>query len=141
VLGAFYGIKKEWYRYIGGFELHRSWGGLEPYISLKSWFFGGECRTAPLVEVAHLFKASGTHSTALHHIQYNKMLIARLLFNDHHYDRMVKYLGSDPNITGGKKMLKENWKAIESKRKEYAKKIVISPEAWCERWQTDFRLD
>lgn len=142
ILGAFYGIKKDWYKWIGGFEFHRSWGSLESYFSLKVWFMGGECRVSPQCEVGHIFKRSGTHATPHHHLMYNKIMAATLLFDEYHANRLIDFLDDNhPNVRGGKKMFAEVKKAVMAKRKEYAEKITLAPETWCERWNVDFRLD
>jgi glycosyltransferase involved in cell wall biosynthesis len=141
ILGAAYGVKKEWYDYIDGWWGHRSWGTLEPYISLKSWFMGGSCRTAPDIETGHIFKRHGTHGTPHSHLIYNKLLTATLLFDDFHSQRLINFLGRNPQVDGGKKMFTKEDKAIRAKRKEYEKKIVVDSVEWCERWNIDFRLD
>ena len=139
VLGAAYGIKKEWYDYIDGWWGHRSWGTLEPMISLKSWFMGGSCRTTPDIETGHIFKRHGTHATPFHHLMYNKLLTAMLLFDEHNSSRMIEFLGRNPNVDGGKKMFGDMRRKVEAKRKEYAKKIVVDPAEWCKEWNHDFR--
>jgi len=53
VLGACYVMNTEWYRYLKGFLGHRMWGTLEPYISMKSWLAGGDCKMVD-VEANHI---------------------------------------------------------------------------------------
>jgi len=55
LMGAFYGVKREWYNKINGFELHYQWGNLEPYISLKSWRMGGEVLVDSDNKALHIF--------------------------------------------------------------------------------------
>ncbi len=141
ILGAAYGVKKDWYQYVDGWWGHRSWGTLEPMMSLKSWFMGGSCRTAPDIECGHIFKRHGTHGTKLSHTIYNKILTATLLFDDIHSQRLINFLvPHDPNVVHGMKMFEEVKKAVMAKRAAYAKKIVVDPVEWCKRWNTDFRL-
>ena len=139
ILGAAYGVKKEWYDYCDGWKLHRSWGTLEPMISLKSWLFGGSCRTAPDIYSGHIFKRAGTHGTPNHHLIYNKLLVATLLFNDYDAKRLIDFLGSTPQVEQGKRMFKENRKAIMKKRKEYEKKITYDIRDYVKRFSIDFR--
>lgn len=139
ILGAFYGVKKSWYEYCDGWWGHRSWGTLEPTISLKSWLFGGSCRTAPSVRTGHIFKRSGTHGTPAHHLTYNKLLAATLLFEDYDRDRLINFLGHNGQIEMGKKMFYDVQKEVGKKRKEYEKKIVVDIRDWCKRWNVDFR--
>jgi glycosyltransferase involved in cell wall biosynthesis len=140
ILGAAYIVKKEWYNYVDGWWGHRSWGTLEPMISLKSWFMGGSCRTAPDVMTGHIFKRHGTHGTLSHHLMYNKLLVATLLFDEHNSSRLIAFLGHNPQVDKGRRMFKKYEKQILAKRKEYEKKIVVDPVEWCETWNHDFRL-
>jgi len=138
VLGAAYGVKRSWYNYLDGWWGHRSWGTLEPYISLKSWLFGGSCRTAPSIETGHIFKPSGTHGTKLHHLLYNKMLAATLLFPEEDAERLINFLGNSSQVVEGRKMFLAN-KDIPLKVKEYKEKIVLDINDYCNRFNIDFR--
>ena len=140
ILGAAYGVKKDWYNYIDGWWGHRSWGTLEPYISLKSWFMGGSCRTAPDIYTGHIFKRHGTHGTPHGHLIYNKLLTATLLFDEYHSQRLIDFFGNNPQVESGKEEFEKVKKAIMAKRTEYKKKIVVDPVEWCEKWHHDFRL-
>jgi glycosyltransferase involved in cell wall biosynthesis len=137
ILGAFYGVKKDWYNYIDGFYGHRKWGSLEPIISIKSWIFGGSCRTAPKIEVGHIFKKAGIHGTSQDTLIYNKMLAATLLFPD--YGRLIAFLGSNPIVERARKMYQANLPVILKKREEYQKKTVFSMEQFVKKWNVDYR--
>lgn len=139
VLGAFYGINKQWYEYIGGFELHRSWGSLESYFGIKNWLFGGSCRVSPKCEVGHIFKRQGTHGTPHSHLTYNKLLVATLLFSDKDAKRLIDFLGNNTQVSQAKRMFEQEKKLILAKRDEYRKKIVVDVAEWCKRWNIDFR--
>jgi len=141
VLGASYIVKKEWYEYCSWWELHRSWGTLEPLCSLSSWLLGGECRLHNGVETAHIFKSQGTHSTPQHHLLYNKMMMATVLFNEHDAQRLINFLGTNPQVLAAKQLFDDNKEAIMKKRKEYEKKIVLDIRDWVKRWNVDFRED
>jgi len=139
ILGAAYGVSKEWYNYVDGWEGHRLWGTLEPYISLKSWFFGGSCRVAPRIYTAHIFKKAGTHGTPQDILMYNKMMVATLLFED--YNRIISFLGSNPIVERGRKMYKDNMVWILAKKAEYRKKIAIDIKAFFKEWNIDMRYE
>jgi hypothetical protein len=139
ILGAAYGVKKEWYSYCSPWTFHRSWGTLEPEVSLRSWFFGGSCRTAPDIETGHIFKHSGTHGTSLHHLSYNKIQCATLLFSDEDSKRLVDFLGSNPQVNEAKRMFREVEKRVLRERKRLQKKIVVDAKEWCDSWGIDFR--
>ena len=139
ILGAAYGVSKEWYNYIDGWWGHKKWGTLEPYISLKSWLFGGSCRTAPRIEVGHIFKTRGTHGTNQDVLLYNKMLVATLLFDD--YERLIRFLGVNNDVIEARKLYNDNRKNILKKRKEYSQKITYNYLNYFKRFNIDYRLD
>jgi len=121
VLGAFYGVRTSWYRYIDGFQGHRYWGTLEPFISLKSWFAGGDCRITTDIETGHLFKARGSHLTQGHDLLYNKMMMAMVLFERPLADMFINYLGFNEDVKLAKMLIAENESRIEELRKSFMK--------------------
>lgn len=139
VLGAAYGVSKEWYNYIDGWWGHLSWGSLEPYISLKSWLMGGSCLCDPSIETAHIFKRSGTHGTQLSHLMYNKLLLAHLLMPDTLRDNLISFLGVNPVINAGMVEFNKRKDSIFAKREEYKQKIVYDVYDFCKRFNIDLR--
>ncbi len=139
ILGACYGVKKDWYNYIDGFWGHRRWGSLEPYISLKSWMFGGSCRCAPHIETGHIFKKNGTHGTLQSDVLYNKVMIATLLLDDH--QRLIDFLGSNGTVFKAKRQYENNKSVILSKKEEYNKKKIMHEKDFCRVWDIDYRLN
>ena len=138
ILGAAYGVKKHWYTYIDGFAGHRLWGTLEPYISLKSWMFGGSCLCASRIETAHIFKKLGTHGTPQDVLMYNKMFVSLVLLKD--ASRMINFLGSNSILTRAHAMIKDNIDYIREKQKEYRAKIVVDEYELFERLNIDYRV-
>ncbi|HUU99457.1 MAG TPA: glycosyltransferase family 2 protein [Bacteroidales bacterium] len=126
ILGAAYGVSRAWYMHCDGFAGHRKWGTLEPYISLKSWLFGGSCKCASGIETGHIFKPHGTHGTSQEEIIYNKMLVATLLFDN--YKELIGYLGDTAPVAFAEVAYKNNLKWILAKREEYKDKTVIAME-------------
>ena len=63
LMGAFYFCTKEYYTKVGGWDTdvrerwqgHKTYGHLEPYISLKSWLVGGGVTMFPQIEAGHIF--------------------------------------------------------------------------------------
>lgn len=137
ILGAAYGVSKTWYEYIDGWALHKKWGTLEPYISLKSWFFGGSCRMAPRIETGHIFKKQGTHGTQQDILFYNKMMVATVLLED--YERLISFLPENPIIKRARAIYSCNIQNILAKRAEYRKKIVLNQQEFFDRWEIDYR--
>lgn len=126
ILGAAYGVSKKWYKYLDGFWGHKKWGTLEPYISLKSWLFGGNCLTAPHIETSHIFKAKGTHGTEPEFMVYNKLLVLWLLFSIPDKDRMMSNMERSDSVSKAVEMIEENMQDILSNRNEYRKRTVFS---------------
>lgn len=139
ILGAFYGVKKEWYNYVDGWAGHRKWGTLEPMISLKSWLFGGSCRVAPQIQTGHIFKKHGTHGTPQDILIYNKMMVATMLFDD--YDRLIAFLGDNPVVNRGRKIYNDNIAWIMQKREIYRKKTVRDPRQLFGELGIDYRIE
>ncbi len=126
IMGTAYGVSRAWYLYCDGFAGHRKWGTLEPYISLKSWLFGGSCKCASGIETGHIFKPHGTHGTSQEEIIYNKMLVATLLFDD--YKDLIGYLGDGAPVQFAEVAYKNNLDWILAKREEYKEKTIIEME-------------
>lgn len=139
VLGAFYGISKSWYEHIMGFTMHHLWGGLEPYISLKSWMFGGSCRIIRSCEIAHIFKTSSPHGIPIWAISYNKLLIARTLFDEDVADKLDAFLGDCPHAENARKRIANDAFLVASLREEYKKKTVVNVKELCEKLNIDTR--
>ena len=105
VLGAFYGVRTSWYRYIDGFQGHRYWGTLEPFISIKSWLAGGNCKITTEIETGHLFKKRSSHTTRDCDLLYNKLAIAKILFSKSISDYFIRYLGKNPDVTAARELV------------------------------------
>jgi len=139
ILGAAYGASKKWCEEIDIWFLHRSWGTLEPMCSLQSWLMGGSCRTMPDIEIGHIFKSHGTHQTPNYHLIYNKILVATLLFEEHDAQRLIDFLGDNPQVARGKKMFEEVKEEVLKKKDEYAERMTMTPSEFCNKFEIDFR--
>jgi glycosyltransferase involved in cell wall biosynthesis len=137
ILGACYGVKKEWYQYIDGFWGHQGWGSLEPLISMKSYLFGGSCRTISDAETGHIFKHDGTHGITQETVLYNKILIAKLLFDDS--NRLIDFLGDNFIVMQAKDRIRGNIPAISAKKEEYKSKTIFTMEEFVKKFSLDYR--
>lgn len=124
VLGALYGIKKSWYQHIDGFAGHKVWGTLEPYISLKSWLFGGNCLCDKNVEVGHIFNRNPNHGIPQAAVYYNKIWTASVLFDTKISGELISYLPKTRYVESGKTWITQKY--LDTKRNEYKHKTVIS---------------
>ena len=139
ILGAAYGVSKQWYNYIDGFWGHRKWGSLEPYISLKSWLFGGDCLTAPHIETAHIFNdTQGRHGTGYVNLAYNSMLVAWLLFDKDDREWLIRHLRPHEWVLKAKEMIVCNLPQILGKHKEYKLKTEMTIDEFTKRFNIPF---
>lgn len=132
ILGAAYGVSKNWYEYIDGWNFHEKWGTLEPFISIKSWMFGGSCRCAPRIETGHIFKAKHPHGTSYTTLLYNKIMLATLMIPDP--GRFVSYLRNKPIVFKVRRLMDKKRKEIEDKKTEYQRKTVLTFKDYCSKW-------
>lgn len=129
IFGAFYGMSTEWYKYIKGYRGHRYWGSLEPYISLKSWFAGGDCKIANDIEVAHIFKQRPSHVTHTHDLLYNKLFMSEVFFPKKMARVFISFLGDNEHIRYAKRMVLKDHKSVEYLRK-YHESIFVRDLHW-----------
>jgi len=124
ILGAFYGVRREWYNHIRGWRGHRYWGTLEPFISLKSWLCGGSCKITTDIETGHIFSrvTEKSHKTRPHDLLYNKMYLAEVLFDKPTKDIFMDFLGTNMPVVNthiqiANYILNENRNVIDFERK------------------------
>jgi glycosyltransferase involved in cell wall biosynthesis len=77
-LGAFYGVSRDWFIKIRGFEGHKTWGSLEVVSALRSYIAGGNCMIDTKSVTGHLFKTASSNKP-VQDLIYNKILIAKTL--------------------------------------------------------------
>jgi len=136
VFGGCYVIKRDWYIHIGGWGHlkgthgltneeckwtgHSAWGGLEPIISLKSWFAGGSCIVDPAWEAGHLFnrwdKVKKTRGRRMDRYFFNKLFAAHTLLTEKQANKLSNYLHKTKNENWAKSVIKKNRKAIDMER-------------------------
>ena len=130
IIGAFYVTTKSFYQSINGWDTdgglskgHQHWGGLEPWISIKTWLAGGECRVIKSLEVGHVYGRL-THTGGVMSNRgvradlrwYNKLFMVHTLFMEDEkkgllgmMDRLYKeHGGADKNLGRAKKLISDN---------------------------------
>jgi len=140
VLGAIYAVKKEWYNHLDGFWGHRQWGTLEPYLSLKSWLFGGSCRIVKTIKTGHIFSRN-IHNVSLVSVAYNKLLVATLLFDATDRGRLIQFLNDTNDVRRALRIFGDNIEGIEAKRSDVRSKIICSVDDFCDKFKIDMRKD
>lgn len=78
VLGASYSCSKEYWQYLKGLEGLLHYGYDEPFISIKVWLSGGECRLLKDVVIGHIFRDAAPYQNDNVYVLYNALLINEL---------------------------------------------------------------
>ena len=125
VFGAFYFTSKSWLKYIHRWDTIRGmklsglsyWGGVDVFISLKSWLYGGSCHVVKDIESLHIWHKSETPLNGRgDHMNYSKLFIAYTCMEHEDalrlakkvYDLRVKYELYTLPYNLGMKLLKSN---------------------------------
>lgn len=82
VLGACYCTSKLWWNYIDGFNGLQGYGLEEPFISLKTWLFGGQCKTLAEYGTGHLYRDVNINHSNPNIIDANRFTIGYLFTDD-----------------------------------------------------------
>lgn len=128
LIGACYVTTKSWYMHIHGWDTdggvnagHKHWGGLEPWISFKTWLSGGEIRVIQPIEAGHIYgritKPGAAH--AKRGVRgdlkwYNKLFIAHTILTADERQPLIHLIeqnfrkneAADLNYEKAKKMIK-----------------------------------
>ena len=111
------GLTREETKFVG----HRIWGGLEPMLSLKTWFAGGECRVDPTWRTGHLFGRDShvqkSRGSRLDMYYFNKLFMAYTLFEPEQAKILDNHLLKERNPNLARTYLKRNSKAIKLEKK------------------------
>lgn len=122
LMGAMYACSKSWYNHIGGWDmLHKAWGGLESYISLKSWLMGGSIHNIRDLETMHIWSKYETPANGrTDYAWFNKMAIAYTMMPEDLAKRLIAkvYFLRVQNelytlpFNLGRKLISKNWDQI-----------------------------
>jgi glycosyltransferase involved in cell wall biosynthesis len=119
VLGANYAISVEWFKKIKGIEGLQKWGGLEAFLSLKTWLSGGKCKILKDIEIGHMFRDNAPYITQLHHLHYNKMFICLTIFPEELSNHLINQLPNVIENSIAKVNIGKNWQIIQETRRYY----------------------
>jgi len=124
LMGACYWTSKSYYNLLGGWDTvagdrykgFRSWGCLEPYLSLKSWLVGGGCYLEPSIEATHIFNridksrryAKGGRSDEK--TWWNRLLVLETqIMSESMRNRLYDFVHPELNLNNAKKEIKKNY--------------------------------
>jgi len=134
ILGANYFFSKEWFTHIGGLRGLKSWGTSEPFLSLKSYFAGGDCKITKEIEIAHLFRSNAPYTTNICDLLYNKIFLCKTILPKEIGECLMGYLPKDRNFTKATEMIETDEEEIEAYRAYYDSIFTTSVFEYCEKF-------
>ena len=134
ILGANYGFSMDWFRKIHGLRGLKDWGSSEPFLSIKSWLSGGNCKINTEVETAHLFRPSAPYSTVVSSLVFNKLFLLKTIFPKELEDKLTAYIPKDGNYNHALKMIEENKVEIENEKSYYQSIFKYSIYDYCKKF-------
>jgi len=140
LMGAMYFTTKSWYNKIHGWDTlpnvrhrgHMYWGSLEPYISLKSWLYGGGCYLVPDIEATHLFNrvtrenkySKGARSAEF--MWWNALFILEtMVLSEFTRNRIYDFVNPELNFNVARQMIKKNYDTVLQVRNRNRLKFVM----------------
>jgi len=150
LMGAFYVTTKQWYLHINGWDmLHRYWGGLEAWISLKTWLYGGKIHVIKLLETGHIFEKKNKNDPDYHSSNgrkdwywFNKICVSYTLLPQKDADRLLskiynslcKYELYTLPFNKGKYLAKEYWEKIMNVKRTNEVNIIYDFDWFCNKF-------
>jgi glycosyltransferase involved in cell wall biosynthesis len=122
ILGANYGMSKEWFNHIHGLSGLKMWGSSELFLSLKTWLAGGKCKIDTDIEIGHKFRDNAPYSTHVWNLTYNKILLCKLLFPKCLEEKVVSKMPKTLAYKEAMRQISNNKEFIKAE-KEYLNKI------------------
>lgn len=123
VLGASYASSVSYWRELKGLEGLLGYGSEEPYLSLKAWLSGGQCRLLEQIVVGHIYKENSGSLRAYSTYAYNHLLISETLFPTSLQCKvnMAARLQSEQYFNYSALLMEENKDLVSSLKRYYAK--------------------
>jgi len=131
ILGANYFFSKKWFDYIGGLKGLRDWGTSEPYLSLKSYMAGGNCKLTKDIEIGHLFRSNAPYTTYVSSLVFNKIFMCKTIFPDDLTEKLIGYLPQNSNFKKAVEMIEQNTDEIKEAREYYQSIFTSSIYDYC----------
>lgn len=151
LLGAFYFCKKEFYQKIHGFDTeahkryqgHMLYGHLEPYLSLKTWLYGGKCMMFPNIETAHCFgrvdKRHRNRAMKPSYSVWNALWIAYTMCDAELRDYLIDWLDSELALNRAKTYVRHNMESLLKIRERNEREFTKDVTWYIERFNIDLK--
>jgi len=157
IYGAFYVTIKAWYNTIHGWDTvrnmklsgHSCYGGLEPWISIKSWLGGGRCHILKTLETGHVFhKFERENTDRLNQntrddlYWYNKFFIAYTMLPKAEADKLINKVYDlriqfdlfTMQFNVARKLIQGNWDYVMSVKNRNEREFTHSFDWYCEKF-------
>lgn len=143
IMGACYMASKEWLEHIKKFDGLQYWGSSEPFICLKTYLAGGECKVVTDAVSGHIYRSGAAKLPyVLYNWQkmYNKMVMIYTLFPDHlvrpaiEEIEKVKMVG---DYNAAEKFVKENFAQLMNDRAYYKQIFCHDLDWYCNHFGID----
>ena len=135
VLGANYGVSREWFQHIHGLKGLKIWGCSEMFMSLKTWMAGGSCKINTNVKIGHKFRDTSPYAINLWHIAYNKMFLCKTLFPKELSECLIDQLPKNINTKRAAREIQNDAKFIAEERAYYQNIFKRDIKSVCEQWK------
>jgi len=134
ILGANYFFSKEWFMYIRGLCGLMSWGTSEPFLSIKSYLAGGDCKITKNIEIGHVFRDNAPYSTSVSDLIYNKIFFCKTLLPDDLSNKLIGFLVKDNNYHEAAKRIEKNMDIILENKRYYQSIFKYSIYDYCSQF-------
>lgn len=134
VLGANYGVSKEWFDKIHGLKGLKMWGGSEFFMSLKTWMAGGSCKIMTDIKIGHKFRNRAPYTTNIWALTYNKLFMCKTILPEKLGDKLIDYIPNNVNKKRAIKEIKKDHKFIKSERRYYQGLFKRDIKSVCDQW-------
>lgn len=134
ILGANYIFNKEWFNYIHGLKGLQMWGTSEPFLSLKSWMAGGNCKITTNIEIGHKFRKTAPYSTTIWNMIYNKLFLCKTIIPEYMSNKLIDLFPKGSNLEKAIQEIENQKEFIEIEKRYYSEILKIPIEEFCNRF-------
>lgn len=138
ILGANYFFSKKWLDHIKGLEGLTMWGTEEPFLSLKTWMAGGECKITRNIRIGHKFRDNAPYSTQVWTMVYNKIYLCKTILPEDLGERLIGFMSKDNNFKMAMVEIGKKKEIIEQQKVYYKSIFKISIKDICDKF--DIRM-
>lgn len=138
LMGACYFVPADWFHYIGGLRMLRGWGSDEPFLAIKTWLAGGECRMLKPVRIGHQFREKSVYSTQAWNLIYNKMMLAFVCLPMKEAWKLHGLHRGSGELVEAKNRIREDWGSIMAERHQFQPMLTRSFEWYLNKFSLTF---